>query len=78
MEDWSEIATDAIKSLSLTMNFLQDENLSAHFKQQIGGEFVEILNQIKQLSSDKQEKIFAECEKEVGDILRQYVEQIGK
>ena len=86
LKDWENIAVDAINSLSLFANFTQDENLSEHFKQQIGEEFGGLLYQIKQLSSDNREKIFTIAnkigqmnEKPIlfGDILRQYVEQIG-
>ena len=86
LEDWENIAVDAIYSLSLFANFTQDENFSEHFKQQIGEDFDRLLYQIKQLSSDNREKIFTIANKIgqmneepilFGDILRQYVGQIG-
>lgn len=85
LEDWGNIAVDGIKSFSLFTNFTQDENFSEHFKQQIGGEFYQLCFQIKQLLSDKREKIFTIANEigqsqdepiPFGDILRQYVEEI--
>ncbi|HSK72410.1 MAG TPA: tetratricopeptide repeat protein, partial [Pyrinomonadaceae bacterium] len=85
LKDWENIAVDGISSLSLFVAFTQDENLSEHFKQQIGGEFFWLLKSIKQLSSENQEKIFtianeigqSQDEPEpFGDILRQYIEGI--
>ena len=86
LEDWAEIASDAVKSLALVANFTQDENFSEHFKQQIGGEFGGMLWQIKELPVDKQEEIFkyahthGQMQEEkipFGDILREYIGQIG-
>lgn len=85
LEDWNQIADDAIKSLILFSHFTQDEDFSEHFKQQLGGDFVEMIRQIKQLAEDNQEKVFAIANKigqtneppvMFGDILREYVGQV--
>lgn len=83
LEDWAEIGSDAIKSLSLFSTFRQDENLPKSLKGQIMGEFGGMIVQIKQLTKDNQEKIFSEANKigeaqeekiPFGDILRQCVD----
>ncbi|HEY0429868.1 MAG TPA: tetratricopeptide repeat protein [Pyrinomonadaceae bacterium] len=85
VEDWENITTDAIKSLSLMTSFMQGENLSEHFKQQIGGEFGLLLYQIKQLSNDNQEKIYTIADEigrmneeaiPFGEVLRSFIGQI--
>lgn len=82
--NWKVIAIIAIKSVDLFEFFIK-KDFSDKFKREVGRELSSLLWEVKQLSNDYQEKIFAEANKigeeqeekiPFGDNLRKYVDRI--
>lgn len=86
LKDWETTAMDVIFAMLLFENYLKKQDYSEHYKKNISSEFYVILFQLKQISKEDREQVFALTDKigreaydppiEFSGILRQRIELI--
>lgn len=77
LKDWEKTAIDVGKAFMHGFPVLQSDEVSDHFKQLIGGEIVEILRLLSEVSAERREEIYRQAG-EFGEVLKQNVEDFEK